>query len=406
MNIAKKLIDRKNNDFKKFTPKQLKSMLAVKTQVVIPSLDDIDFKKVQRVKWGIDPTGVDVHLGHLAPVMMLNLFVKAGHDVTLLLGDFTATVGDPSGRVSERTEITSDRVAENYKTYAEQIGKYTDLGGLTVRRNSEWLDKISLREAFGTFSKLNLATVMQREDFRKRMETGGVTYAEIGYAALMGWDSVALNSTIELGGLDQLLNFQTCREIQRIYGQPPEVIITTPILEGLSGDGRKMSKSFNNYVALNSTLEDKFGKIMSLPDNLIMQYFKCFGYLFEEELAELEKFVKSQPMEAKKQLATYIVAMEAGLQAGEQERAKFEAKFSKKQLTDSDFQKVKIKKGTTLLDTLMESGKFGSRAEVKRLLSSGAIRNLDTDETIKSDIAFESNVKVKVGKLNFFSIEV
>ena len=406
MNFDKLLFDRFQEDFTKLKPAQLKSLIRVKTQTVIPSLDDIDFTSKQRVKIGIDPTGVDLHLGHLVPLMILNIFVKSGHHVDFVIGDFTATVGDPSGQVAERAVITAADIERNYQTYVAQVGKYIDTKKFNTRRNSEWLDKIPLREAYGVFAKLNLATAIQREDFRKRMETGGVSVAEVCYAALMGWDSVALNTTIELGGLDQLLNLQQCREIQRIYGQKPEVIITTPILEGLSGDGRKMSKSYNNYIAINSTSEDKFGKIMSLPDGLLMQYFKCFGYLYEEELKELEAFIKKSPMEAKKQLATYVVAMETGLQAGQKEREHFEQKFSKKQLADSDFVKLNIKKGTMLLDALMTSGQFASKGELKRLLTSKAIKNLDADKSIEVDITLTNGVKVRVGKLKFFELVV
>ena len=405
-NFAELLFGRLGEDFTKLTPKQLKSLISVKTQTVIPSLDDIDFTTQQRVKLGIDPTGADLHLGHLVPIMILNLFAKAGHHVDLVIGDFTALIGDPSGRVTERAVITDEQIKQNYKTYTEQVGKFIDMSKLSVRRNSEWLDKIPIREVYGVFAKLNLSKAIQREDFRKRLEGDGVSVAEVCYAALMGWDSVNLSTTIELGGLDQLLNLQQCREIQRIYGQPAEVIITTPILEGLAGDGRKMSKSFGNYVALNSPIEDKFGKIMSLPDNLILQYYKCFGYLYAEEIAELESFIKSQPLEAKKQLATYIVAMESGMETGATERTRFEQKFAKKQLAAEDFVVITAKKGDQLLDTLMSTNQFSSKAELKRLLASGAIRDLSTDTPISTDITLSNPLKLRIGKLKFFKLQL
>jgi len=386
---------------------KVKSLVRVKAKVILPSLDDVDFSKVQRIKLGIDGTGSEIHIGHMCPVFLLNIFVKTGHHVTLVIGDFTAKIGDPSGRVTERAVITDEQIAKNVATYTQQMARFVDTSKFDVRKNSEWLSKTPLDKFLMIHQNINLATSIQREDFRIRLEQGGVSNAEVLYASLMGLDSVALETTIELGGIDQLLNLQQCREVQRLHGQKPEVIITTPILEGLSGDGRKMSKSFSNYVAVNASAEDKFGKLMSLPDNLLVQYFKCFGYLFEEELGELEAFIKAHPMEAKKQLASYFVAIEAkNMNAGLTERAKFEAKFSKRELQESDFAQIKVKKGTMLLDALLQSGKFKSKGELKRLIDGGAMRDLDAGVAVQVDFAVMKSVKVKVGKLNFFAVRV
>ncbi|MCL2756342.1 MAG: tyrosine--tRNA ligase [Firmicutes bacterium] len=399
------LFNRFFENWDKFSHEQIKSLIKVKSKTILPSVNDIDFSKQQRVKLGIDATGQDLHIGHLCPLLIMNIFIKAGHHVDLVIGDFTTKVGDPSGRVSERAILTDEQIAKNFETYLDQVGKFLDVSKLSVRKNSEWLAKISLADFLGLHQKLNLATTLQREDFRTRLEAGGLSNAEILYASLMGYDSVALNTTIELGGLDQLLNLQQCREIQRIHGQPPEVIVTTPILEGLAGDGRKMSKSYKNYVAINDSYEEKFGKFMSMPDSLIMQYFQSFGYLFENEISELENFIKSQPMEAKKQFASYFISIEAkNLKAGASERERFEQKFSKRELTADDFQVIKVKSGTTLLDALMTSNKFKSKGELKRLLTSNSIRNLDTNEIITTDFEINNNLKIKVGKLQFFQV--
>jgi|GEM_PF-526333 len=417
------LFNRFFEDWSVLSVDKVKSLLRVKAKTILPGLGGVDLSVKQRVKCGFDPTGVDLHIGHLCPSMVLNIFAKTGHHVDWVIGDFTARIGDPSGRVSERAVITDEQIAKNYETYVSQVSRFVDTSKFTFRKNSEWLSKYSMADFFALGQQVNLATLMQRDDFRKRMEAGSVTYAEVGYALLMGLDSVALNTTIELGGVDQLLNLQQCREVQRIYGQKPETIIVNPILEGLSGDGRKMSKSFNNYVALIAEPEDKFGKLMSLPDNLIVQYFKCFAYLYEEELEELESFVRGQPMEAKKQLATYFVAIEGkSLDVGLAERAKFESKFSKKELSEDDFEVINIQVGNTvdggaptfykeelLLDVLMRSGKFKSRGELKRLLFGGAIRDLSVDQNgvvIKEDLVVDKNMRIKVGKLNFFAINI
>ena len=402
-NYAQILFDRFTEDWSKLKPAQIASLVAVKAKQSIPEIKDIDFTKKHRVKLGVDATGADLHIGHLVPFFLLNIFHKTGSHVDFLIGDFTAKIGDPSGRVTERAIITDDQIKQNLSTYREQVGKYIDIGKMSVVKNSEWLSKMSSAELFGVFQRLNLATAIQREDFRKRLETGGVSVAEVCYAALMGLDSVALKTTIEVGGQDQLLNFQQCREIQRIYNQEPEHIIITHLIEGLSGDGRKMGKSFNNYIAVNESAEDKFGKIMSMPDNLLLQYFMSFGYLYKEELAELESFIKTNPMEAKKQLATYMVAIEnKTMDAGLEQRAKFETKFSKRELTDSDFVVLNYKPGDMLLDVLASSNKFKSKAELKTHLAAGAILDLDLNKKITENISVTKNMKIKVGKLNFF----
>ena len=400
--FAKLFFERYTSDFSQLPVEKLKSLLRVKAQTILPSLDDV-FSKPERVKLGIDPTAADIHIGHLCPLMVLNIFAKAGHHVDFVIGDFTSKIGDPSGRVAERAMLTDAQIAENYKTYTVQAGRYVDMNKFTVRKNGEWLGKMTLADFLGVQGHINAATVMQRDDFRKRLETTGVTMRELAYSTLQGLDSVALNSTIELGGVDQLLNLQSGREIQRIHNQPAQVIITTPLLLGI--DGRKMSKTYNNYIALSATSEDKFGKIMAIADDLIMQYYKSFTYVFEDELPELGDFIKTNPMEAKKQLGTYFVAIEAkNIQAGQTERAKFEKKFSKRELTEGDFTVVSVKQGTTLLDALIAGGKFKSKAELKRLLQSGAVRNLDDNSVIAVDVVITNTMKVKVGKLNFFEI--
>jgi len=397
------LLERYFEDWKKLPADKLKSLIRVKAKNILPSLDEWDFSKQQRVKCGFDPTGTDLHVGHLCPSILLNLFIKAGHHVTFVIGDFTAKIGDPSGRVTERAIMTDEVIAKNFQTYADQVGKYIDLSKLHVRKNSEWLAKTSLADFIAIHQNINLATSIQREDFRIRLEAGGVTNAEILYASLMGLDSVALETTIELGGDDQLLNLQQCRLVQKIYGQKPELIITNPLIEGT--DGRKMSKSYQNYIALNATPEDKFGKFMSIADNLLMTYYKAFGYLYEDELPELEAFIKKHPMEAKKQLATYFVSIEGkDLAIGKREREHFEKKFAKKELSDDDFVNIKVKNGTLLIDALMSTNLFKSRGELKTLLKSNAIRNLTSDSIVTDDVAVTSPVKLKVGKMRFISI--
>ena len=400
------LFNRFNEDWSKLTPKQMLSLLSVKTQITLPAkIEPAMLKDKLNIKLGIDPTGADIHIGHLCPIFVLNIFLKCGHHVDFVIGDFTAKIGDPSGRNTERAMITDEQIAKNFATYVQQIAPYINTKKLNVRKNSEWLSKMSLAEFLAVLQRIKLSVATQREDFRKRIEN--VSLAEVNYAVLMGLDSVNLNTDIELGGLDQILNFSQCRMVQEIYQQKPEMAFGTPILEGLSGDGRKMSKSYNNYIAVTATVEDKFGKFMSLPDNLLLKYYQAFGYLYAEEIPDLVKFIEANPLEAKKQLATYFVSIDGNdLNIGRTERENFERKFSKRELTDDDFVTVKVAANTPLLNAIATSGKFSSNGEIKRLIIAGAVSDIDTKEKLGIDYIVTKTVKIKVGKLNIFKLEV
>ncbi len=362
-----------------------------------------------RVKFGIDPTGSDVHLGHIVPLMLLRLFAKAGHHIDLVIGDFTARIGDPTAREHSRDPLSNEQIVANLSTYRSQIGKYVDLNHLHVHHNAEWLSSLPLTEVFTIFQQISLSEAVQREDFRARMRNErAVSLAEVCYGVLMGIDSVHLGSHVEVGGTDQLLNFQQCRSVMRNSGMEEEIILTTPILEGTSGDGRKMSKSYGNYIAVNTSLEDKFGKIMSLPDRLIGQYFRSFADVHERELDELERCIASEPLEAKKQLATLIVALEVGLDAGLRERESFERRFSQKDLREEDCSELTAQEGDPLMDVLMRSGAFESKSALRRLFEQRAVRlrmgskeEMLTFETLAAQV---SDGIVRVGKRQFFKI--
>lgn len=400
------LFERFNEDWSNLPASKMLSLLSVKTQTTLPATIDPELlKKKLNVKFGIDPTGADIHIGHLCPIFVLNIFLKFGHHIDFIIGDFTAKIGDPSGRNTERSLITDEQIATNLATYTQQIAPYIDIKKLKVHKNSEWLSKISLAEFVSVLQRIKLSVATQREDFRNRIEN--VSLAEVVYAVLMGLDSVNLKSDVELGGIDQILNLSQCRLIQEIYGQKPELAFGTPILEGLSGDGRKMSKSFNNYIAVTSPASDKFGKFMSLPDSLLLKYYQAFGYLYAEEIPDLVKFIESNPLEAKKQLATYFVSIDGNnLEIGRTERENFERKFSKRELTDADFTTVTVAPNTTLVNAIASTGKFASNGEIKRLIMAGAVTDIDTKEKLEISYILTKDVKIKVGKLNTFKIEV
>ncbi len=367
----------------------------------------ISLKEKSNIKFGIDPTGPDVHLGHLLPIMVLRQFQKAGHQIHLIIGDFTATIGDPSGRNDQRPPLTENQVKINSKTYFSQIGKFIDIKKSKKHRNSKWLNKLSFKNILIDLKNLNFSEIIQREDFRNRIKQGhSLTMAELLYSYAQAIDSVETKADVEIGGRDQLLNFAHARTIMGIRGLKPEVVLTTPVLEGIFGDGRKMSKSFGNYIAVSSSSEDKFGKIMSMPDSVLTMYFKAFTDIKESEIGQLENLIESNPLEAKKQLAQFIVSIEKkSLSAGLKERKKFENRFSKKNY-DSDIQKLEFKDGQFLLEVLSNCGQFKSKSEIFRLFEQNAIKMVKPEERFfsRNEIAVEG--VYKVGKTKFFKLVI
>lgn len=219
-----------------------------------------------RVKFGVDPTSPDLHLGHAVALFKLRQLQDLGHTIILLIGDFTATIGDPSGRSESRPMLTAQQIEQNWKTYKEQAGKILDVGKAEVRRNHEWFSQWSLTQLLELYSKFTVSRILERDDFTKRLQTGGeLSMLEVAYPMLQGYDSFELHADIELGGSDQLFNMLMGRKVQKRLGQEPQDVIAVPLLEGLDGS-KKMSKSSGNYISLQATPADMYGKLMSLPD--------------------------------------------------------------------------------------------------------------------------------------------
>ena len=364
-----------------------------------------------RVKFGIDPTASDIHIGHLVPMMLLRQFAKAGHPIDFIIGDFTALVGDPTERDSGRVSLTLQLIAENMRTFQSQVGRFVDLSCLKIHHNSDWLNPMPLQEVFTIFQKVNLTEAVQRKDFRKRFKTSqAVSLAEVCYGVLMAIDSIHLTSDVEIGGIDQLLNFQQCRKIMGDKGMAEEVAMMVPLLEGTDGGGRKMSKSFGNTVAVTASLEDKFGKIMSIPDRLISQYFCSFADIHQRELDGLKAFVESDPREAKLQLATFLVALETkDLSSGLKERETFERKFSKHTISEEDCIQLTAQLGEKVFALLAKTGKFASKSNLRRLFDQKAVRLITRDASemvldISTDIT--ETCTLRVGKRLFFKITI
>jgi tyrosyl-tRNA synthetase len=362
-----------------------------------------------RVKFGIDPTGSQVHLGHLVPMLLLNQFAKAGHQIDFIVGGFTARIGDPSWREASRAPLTLDQIDANMRTYRSQVEPFIEVNKFVFHNNADWIDALAPKELFEYLQCVTLSEATQRDDFRQRMKQNhGVSLAEVCYGILMGVDSVHLNSDIELGGVDQLLNFQQCRSLMRQRGQKEEVVLMTPILEGTAGDGRKMSKSFGNYIALSETAKDKFGKIMSIPDSLLLQYYKAFADVRSSELEALTQFCTSNPFEAKKQLGTLVVALGEGFDAGLKEREEFEKFFSKKVIDESSTLSLTLRAPASVFEALAASGEFASKSELRRLFEQKGVKLLKGDDELALSLAdtAQAGQIIRVGKRKVFKVSV
>ncbi len=278
-----------------------------------------------RVKAGFDPTAPDLHLGHTVLIHKLKHFQELGHQVIFLIGDFTGMIGDPSGQSETRVELSKQKVLENARTYERQIFKILDPATTLVEFNSRWMGTMTAEALIHLSAHYSVARMLERDDFHKRYhEQKPISIHEFMYPLVQGYDSVALKSDIELGGTDQKFNLLVGRDLQRGYGQEAQVVITMPLLEGTDGV-RKMSKSFGNYIALEDTPNDMFGKLMSISDTLMLRYYEL---LTTEDLAGVKA---AHPMEAKQALAALIVARYHGAEAGHQARAAFQQKFQERE---------------------------------------------------------------------------
>ena len=325
-----------------------------------------------RIKLGVDPTAPDIHLGHGIVLSKLRQFQDAGHEAILIIGDFTAMIGDPSGRSVTRPQLTHDQVLENAKSFQDQAFKILSRERVRIVFNGEWFEAMSFEEVIRLNSRVTLQQMLQREDFRQRIDSGQPVRAhEIQYPIMQGWDSVKVRSDVELGGTDQLFNNLVGRDLQREEGQPQQVVITMPILEGLDGK-QKMSKSLGNYVALNESAGDMFGKLMSISDELMVKYYRL---LLGESLS-----TDLHPMEAKKKLAGRIAARFHGDEAAALARTEFETRFSKGDLEHVELPNFRPADSSRDIISLVVAAYAAcfeitkSRGEARRLVEGGSIQ--------------------------------
>jgi tyrosyl-tRNA synthetase len=363
-----------------------------------------------RVKAGFDPTAPDLHLGHTVLIHKLKHFQELGHHVIFLIGDFTGMIGDPTGQSETRVALSKQNVLENAKTYERQIFKILDPAKTLVEFNSRWMSTMTAEELIHLSAHSSVARMLERDDFRKRYaEQKPISIHEFMYPLVQGYDSVALKSDVELGGTDQKFNLLMGRELQRDYGQEPQVVITMPLLEGTDGV-KKMSKSQGNYIALEDTPNDMFGKLMSISDALMLRYYEL---LTTEDLAGVKA---AHPMEAKQALAALMVARYHGAEAGQQARAAFQQKFQEREFPSEPDVRLTLtladlREGQTisLVDLVTKTGLVPSKSEARRLIIQGG---LEVDEQKQSDAnAVLTPVagrayRLKVGRRKFALVEL
>jgi tyrosyl-tRNA synthetase len=369
-----------------------------------------DKQKPLIVKFGADPSRPDIHLGHTVVLQKLKLLQDFGHEIYFLIGDYTAQIGDPTGKNKTRPILTAEEVMKNAQTYKEQVGKVLDMSKTKVVFNKDWLGKFSGLDLIQLMSKATVGAILQREDFSKRYNHAEAIYLhEFVYPILQGFDSVHLKADLELGGTDQTFNLMMGRHLQYAYEQEAQCILTMPLIEGTDGV-HKMSKSMDNYIALTDSPTNMFGKLMSISDELMRKYYLL---LSRRPALEVENFLadlaagKVHPMDAKKSLAAEITGYYHGEAAGVEERQKFEARFSKKQIPD-DIQTIhRSGASIQLLDLFLELELVKSKSEGRRLIQQNAIKVNFENHTAET-LALESGQELilKIGKLRMLKIVV
>jgi tyrosyl-tRNA synthetase len=332
-----------------------------------------------RIKLGMDPTAPDLHLGHTITLKKLRDFQRDGHTVIFLVGDFTAMIGDPTGRSETRKPLSREAIAINAETYRGQAFKILDPERTEVRFNSEWMDGLGVRRLIELAANISVARLLERDDFEKRLANEEPLFLhELLYPLIQGYDSVALEADIEIGGTDQKFNMLVGRELQRAFKQAPQVVMTMPLMEGLDGE-RKMSKSLGNYVGITEKPDEMFGKLMRVSDPLMARYYQLLTEVSAEELAGI-KSGKVHPMEAKKRLASMIVEEYHGAEAAHKAQGYFESKFQRREVP-TNVPVYRIAEDIWICELMKQLNFAPSNSEARRLVSQGAVR-VD-GETIK-----------------------
>jgi tyrosyl-tRNA synthetase len=362
-----------------------------------------------KVKAGFDPTAPDLHLGHTVLLQKLKHFQDLGHDIYFLIGDFTGMIGDPTGKSETRKALTREDVARNAESYKEQVFKVLDPSKTKVVFNSQWLAKLDSFDMIRLASELTVARMLEREDFKVRFREGNpISIHEFMYPLIQGYDSVALEADVELGGTDQLFNLLMGRDIQRSRGQEPQVVLTVPLLEGLDGVN-KMSKSLGNYIGVSESANDIYGKVLSASDDLMFRYYDLLSDLSRDEIAALRSEMESgklHPKEVKKQLARELTARFHSPEAAQQAEANFEKVFTKGGLPDDiPEKKIEADEDIWLPQLLVDLEMVKSTSDGRRMIKQNAV-SLDGEKVtdMKKNVSPQGEILIKVGKRRFCKV--
>jgi tyrosyl-tRNA synthetase len=363
-----------------------------------------------RIKMGADPSAPDLHLGHCVALNKLREFQDCGHTVVFIIGDFTGMIGDPSGKSATRPQLSKEQVLENAKSYQDQMFKILDPARTEVRFNSEWFGPMTFDQVIRLSAHVTVAQLLARDDFSKRYAANQpISLVEFLYPLVQAYDSVMVRADVEIGGTDQLFNLLLGRELQKIYGQEPQIVLTMPLLEGLDGVN-KMSKSLGNYIAVNDTPKDTFGKTMSVSDDLMWRYFSLVLCLPDEEIAARKAAVASgarHPRDVKDELGRRVVAKFHGEAAGAEASAEFARVFSQNQLP-TDIPEVVVPPAKIGILTLMvQAGLAPSTSEARRLVQAGAVKiGDDKVADVRLEIEPKDGVVIRSGKRGFAKLKV
>ena len=387
--------------------KKIDQVLTKGTEQILPNkkgLAELMKQRKIRLYFGIDPTSLNIHIGHAVPLRKLRDFQDLGHEVILLFGTFTAQIGDPSGRDKKRKPLTLKQVKKNIATYKKQASKVLDMSKVKIKQNHVWLENLKFNDLVKIGSNFTTSRLLERNMFQNRLKKGQEVWLnELLYPLMQGYDSVAMNVDLEIGGTDQTFNMLVGRKLQKIYNKKEKYILTTPMLTGL--DGREMSKTYGNFVNLTDAPNDMFGKIMTLKDELIIHYFELCTGLDLVDIKEIEKNLKSKkvnPRDIKANLAKEIVKIYHSEKLAQKAEQEFNRVFKEKK-PPSEIKKVKIvKKEIGILDLLVKAKLASSKSEAKRLIEQNAVK---IDGSLKNDwkeiIKIKKGMVIKVGKRKF-----
>ena len=392
-------------------PKKIEELLTRRVEriVVRKSLEEkLRSGKKLRIKWGVDPSRPDIHIGHSIILKKLQKFQELGHQVVFIVGDFTGQIGDPSGKSKTRPQLSEKIVNKNAETYFGQIKKVIDIDKVEIRRNSEWYKKMKLEDMIKLAGLITAAKILEREDFSKRMKKNAdIHMHEMFYPILQAYDSIAINADVEIGGNDQTLNILMGRTLQKRMNKPKQDVIILPLLVGLDGKN-KMSKSLDNYIGVIESSKEQFGKVMSIPDHLIIPYFELATDISMEKVKEIKKDLKSKklnPRKAKARLAKEIVAIYHSKKEAVKAEKEFDKVF-KEHKKPEKIPEIKIqKKELPILDLLVKTKMSQSKAEAKRLIEQGGVKINDKKiDDWKKNIKIKSGLIIQVGPRKFIKI--